>query len=491
MPRIQCSVPAAASVSSRVPHVWGRTVLGVVLMGSSLAALGCSSDDPSSGIAGTTGTVETGGETEPSSAASSSSDASDASSSGDSSAEITYYEHIRPLITEHCETCHTEGSTAPFVLDTYESVLATAPAIAAVVENRTMPPFAVRADGSCGDWADPQWLEDDEIEMIVSWARGDQAAGEDTFAQPEPPLFPPLNGRGTVEQVSIPEYDSTTAKTTDDYRCFAVELGLEGDRFLTGYDVLPDNVEIVHHLLGYRIVPERGNNADVLQELEAQDDEPGWSCFGSAGDGLQANGVPVVWAPGGGAQNFPFETGIRFAAGDILVVQMHYNVFGDSGFDQTAIDLQWAESVEREGIQALWDRFYSQGLLPGATTLEPGQENVDYSWSITFEQILSFRDLDYTSVDLMGVTPHMHNFATAMAVDIESPDGELCVADVHKWDFNWQRAYFYEEPVQVGRDALVNVKCSYDTSDRSEPVAAGLGTDDEMCLLGLYFAETE
>ncbi len=452
--------------------------------------VGCPSEEPS-GTGGVNDTDAAQSETETPGSGSSGVGGSDDSSGGDSTAEITYYEHIAPLLAEHCEVCHADGSTAPFLLDSYQSVVAMSAAIAAVVENRTMPPFAVRADGSCGDWADPQWLEDDEIDTIVRWARGDQAAGEDVFDRPEPPLFPPLDGRGTVEQVEIPEYDSTTAETTDDYRCFAVELGLESDRFLTGYDVLPDNVEIVHHLLGYRIVPERGNNADTLVELEAQDDEPGWSCFGSAGDGLQASGVPVVWAPGGGAQNYPFETGIRFTAGDILVVQMHYNVFGDSGFDQTAIDLQWADSVEREGIQVLWDRFYSQGLLPGGTTLEPGQDNVDFSWSITFEQILSFRELDYASVDLMGVTPHMHNFATAMAVDIESPDGELCVADVHKWDFNWQRAYFYKEPVAVGRDALVNVTCSYDTSDRTEPVAAGLGTNDEMCLLGLYFAETE
>ncbi len=487
MPRTQCSSPDEDNQMDVRP----RTLIRVVFAAMGLMALGCPSDDTTQ-LAGTSGTVETGGETEAPDPAGSSSSGLEGDSSGtQGDTEVTYYEHIRPLLAEHCEACHTAGSTAPFLLDTYQSVAAMAPAVAAVVENRTMPPFAVRADGSCGDWADPQWLDDEEIEAIVSWARGDLAAGEDVFAQPQAPELPPLDGRGTVEQVKLPRYDSATAQTTDDYRCFGVELGLEDTRFLTGYDVLPDNAEIVHHLLGYRIVPERGNNADVLVELEAQDEQPGWSCFGSAGDGLQANGVPVVWAPGGGAQNFPFETGIRFEAGDILVVQMHYNVFGDAGFDETAIDMQWAESVEREGIQALWDRFYSQGLLPGADTLAPGQEDVKYSWDITFEQILSFRDLDYQSVDLMGVTPHMHNFATAMEVDIEAPDGDFCVADVHKWDFNWQRAYFYEAPVQVGRDAQVNVTCSYDTSGRTEPVAAGLGTEDEMCLLGLYFAETE
>lgn len=430
-----------------------------------------------------------GGDVEPETTESSESGA-DGSSTGPDAA-VTYYEHVRPLITEHCQVCHAEGSTAPFRLDTYEHVEQLAPAIASVVESRTMPPFAMTADGSCGEWASAQWLEQEDVDTIVSWARGERARGEDVFEAPDPPALPELDGRGVVERISAPTYTPPSGAGDDDYRCFPIELGLTGDRFLTGYDVLPDNAATVHHLLGYRIEPARGDNADIMAELDAADDAPGWPCFGSAGDGLRTSGVPVAWAPGGGAQNYPFETGIRFTEGDVLVVQIHYFLADDDGPDATQLDLQWADSVEREGIQVLWDKFLSQGLLPGADVLEPGKDSVEFSWDISFEQMLSFRDLDYQAVDLMGVTPHMHEFGRGMSIDLESDDGDLCVADVQNWDFNWQRAYYYEEPVRVGRDALVHVTCDYDTSSVSEPVTAGLGSGDEMCLMGLYFAEAE
>ncbi len=482
--KILGSVPSPA-VMPRL-HSLSRTPLHVALAATALSAVGCTSDE-SWAVAGS---GETGTEAESDAIGSSSSGLADSSSSGGGEV-LTYYEDIRPLMAKHCEVCHTDGATAPFSLDSYESVEATAPAIAAVVQSRTMPPFAMTADGSCGDWASPSWLTDDEIDTIVRWSTSDRAAGEDTLAAPEPPVLPELDGRGTVEQVKIPVYEPSDAQGVDDYRCFAVDLGLDAQRFLTGYDVLPDNAAIVHHLLGYRIIPSRGSNAEVLAELEAADDAPGWSCFGSAGEGLQASGVPVAWAPGGGAQNYPFETGIRFAEGDILVVQIHYAIADENGPDETALDLQWAESVDREGIQVLWDKFLSQGLLPGGVELEPGQESVEYSWDISFDQILSFRDLDYAAVDLMGVTPHMHKFGKRMSIDLESADGDLCVADVHQWDFNWQRAYFYEDPVRVGRDAMVHVTCDYDTSNVADPVPAGLGSSDEMCLMGLYFAESK
>ncbi len=436
------------------------------------------------------GSSSSGGSEDASDAGTSESSDEESGATG-AQAEITYYEHVRPLLAEHCQVCHADGSTAPFSLDTYEDVEALAPAIASVVESRTMPPFAMTADGSCGDWASAQWLEQEEIDTLLAWARGSRAAGDDSLAAPEPPPLPVLDGRGEVERISVPEYEPSKAVGDDDYRCFPVELGLSGDRFLTGYDVLPDNAAIVHHLLGYRIEPSRGDNADIMAELDAADDQPGWPCFGSAGDGLRTSGVPVAWAPGGGAQNYPFETGIRFTEGDVLVVQVHYFLADERGPDATQIDMQWADSVEREGIQVLWDKFLSQGLLPGADLLEPGKDSVKYSWDISFEEMLSFRDLDYQAVDLMGVTPHMHELGRGMAIDLESEADDLCVADVRNWDFNWQRAYYYEQPVRVGRDAWVHVTCDYDTSEVSEPVAAGLGSGDEMCLMGLYFAEAE
>jgi hypothetical protein len=64
-----------------------------------------------------------------------------------------------------------------------------------------------------------------------------------------------------------------------------------------------------------------------------------------------------------------------------------------------------------------------------------------------------------------------------------------CGADVDRWDFQWQQSYFLETPVRMTMDDRIAVECTWDTRDATAPVGPGFGTDDEMCLVGLYIAE--
>lgn len=53
-------------------------------------------------------------------------------------------------------------------------------------------------------------------------------------------------------------------------------------------------------------------------------------------------------------------------------------------------------------------------------------------------------------------------------------------------DRHWERMYFYDEPVRVDASHTLQVKCTYDTRDATEPVSPGWGTQNEMCLMGLF-----
>lgn len=415
-------------------------------------------------------------------------------SSGGTAAGPSYYEDVRPLLAQHCVSCHTDGSIAPFRLDTYEDAAGLAPAIKAVVEARTMPPFGVRADGSCQDFDEPRWLTDEQVATISAWADTGMAAGDDTIAAPEPPTLPTLEGE--TELVEIPNYEPGTQEdlgfALDDYRCFPIELGLEQDRYLVGYDVLPDNEELVHHVLGFRVNPAFLNNADAISVLEGLDDEPGWPCYGAAGDGILPQGVPVTWAPGQGALNYPEGVGVRFTPGDLMVVQMHYNLLDEGGgIDASKVRLKWADEVEKEGFQVLWDPFLFGSFGGGGETLEPGMDSVKYNWDATFAEMFAFDGYDFESIDVLGVLPHMHDHGRKMAIEIERADGMECAADVDRYDYNWQRTYFYEEPLTVNDVDRLHVECDFDTSNETQPLQAGFGTQDEMCLVGFFFTQSE
>lgn len=409
----------------------------------------------------------------------------------DSQPRVTYYDDVLPILTTRCQNCHTEGGIAPFATDDYEEAKDWGGAMATAVRDRTMPPFAVDASGECNEFRDAQWLAEDEIATIEAWVDGGFAMGDVDAPRTPLPELQQLDGDGVVV-VSTPQSYTPVAQDYpggeyEDYQCFIVDDGADVDRFLVGFDVLPGNVQTVHHVLVMEVDPDFIGNGEQMKKLDADSpDQVGWDCFGAAGDSVIPEGVPVAWAPGTGAVHYPDDTGIRIEAGHKLVMQMHYNLINDDGADTTEVQLAMTDSVAREGIQTLVDPFLFSAVVGAPESLEPGRASVEYEWAIplaeaTFDEV----DRDQT-VDVYGILPHMHQRGRGMEVSFDVEQEETCGAHVDRWDFNWQRMYFYEEPITMTYADSVHVTCDFDTSSDTKPVLPGFGTDDEMCLLGLY-----
>ena len=60
---------------------------------------------------------------------------------------------------------------------------------------------------------------------------------------------------------------------------------------------------------------------------------------------------------------------------------------------------------------------------------------------------------------------------------------------VRSWDFEWQRLYFYEEPLPLESGEAIFVTCTYDLTDAEGNVSWGWGTQEEMCLFGLFVTQ--
>jgi hypothetical protein len=90
------------------------------------------------------------------------------------------------------------------------------------------------------------------------------------------------------------------------------------DLHVRGYEVLPGNRAIVHHVLLF---------IDTLGQsiaLDNADPGPGYACFGGTGC-LLSLGALGGWAPGSPPQSFPLGTGVRIPAGARVVMQVHYS----------------------------------------------------------------------------------------------------------------------------------------------------------------------
>lgn len=383
--------------------------------------------------------------------------------------DVTYYGDVRPILARHCVACHVEGGIGPFPLDRYEVVRPLATRIAQVTRERIMPPYLADNSGECQSFRDARWLSDREIEVLRAWDEQGEPEGDPTTPPPEVPPPPTLSGSITTLDIGVDYAPDTSAP--DEYRCFVVDPISSEDVFITGYDVHPGNRRIVHHVIVY--APADAAAGDEARRLDAAEAGPGYTCFGAA----RVDAFPVVlWAPGGGATQFPEGTGMRHPGGIPLVVQVHYNTLAGGGTDRTTVDLQTVPRGVRNA------RFLP--LADWDMAVAPRMAHVETSATVSLA--------DYVSVDLpitiYGTFPHMHTLGRTLRVDhFASETGtEQCLLEVPRWDFNWQLAYWYATPVTISTLDSLRITCSYDTTERTETVRWGEGTQDEMCLNFFY-----
>ncbi len=406
----------------------------------------------------------------------------------------SYWRDVAPIYYDRCVTCHQAGGIAPFRLDDYADAATWALASAAAVGERTMPPWLVTDDGTCGDFRGSRALSDEEIATITEWAEAGAIEGErrDDLAVPSVPGL----GEGLV--LSTPNFTPAAAggplAEFDEYRCFLVDPQLDHDQFLTGYEVTPGNPRLIHHLLAMPIDLEAPaeipgmTNGERIAELDAESpDRDGWPCFSQAGDGVANDALPVTWAPGMGAVEYPQGTGVRVAAGSKVVIQVHYNLH-DSALegqsDSTQLKLRMVESVEREGFFDLIDPFIDTLFEGEPASLEPGQASVKYSWAVELGE--NYLAPGQAQVEVYGIFPHMHERGRKFSAKLVDGAAETCIGDVQRWDFDWQLYYFYDRPQIVRPGTRLEVTCDFDTRGAEGPVTPGWGTQNEMCLAGLF-----
>jgi len=314
--------------------------------------------------------------------------------------------------------------------------------------------------------------------------------------------------------------------STDDYRCFLIDTGIPEDRFITGVRFLPDNPEVVHHAILYRVTP---GQLSAAQARDDQEPEQGWSCFGGpdlpavAGDdavrSLDSAPWLAAWAPGGREYRYPEGTGVFLSAGSSVILQVHYNTLAGTGPDMTSVQLRTesgdkdlrrletvllpapvelpcapdesgplcdreaavSDTIERFGGDALRTIFGLQFICGG--DLENPRAGATQSCTHVM-------DSDMTVYSAAG---HMHLLGRSISIVANAgTPREQTLLDVEKYDFDRQGGIPLEKPYDLKTGDTVTVTCTHDTSLRqllpalqdTEPryIVWGDGTTDEMCL---------
>jgi hypothetical protein len=334
------------------------------------------------------------------------------------------------------------------------------------------------------------------------------------------PAAAPLRAGERFVNVSMSQPYTPTAPNggTDEYRCFLVDPGLTSQAFLTGSQFLPQNADIVHHAIFFRVDP-----AGVEAARKADADAPGdgWTCFGDAGIGDKAAWV-AAWAPGGNETLLNAKVGFPMPAGSQLVMQVHYNLLATNGkagaADRSGIRLRLAEPAA--GLQPLDTQLLPAPVEVPCAAGESGPL-CDRTAAVADVTKRFGDEIGNTAAGLnkycnngappvagptqhcdhkvrkagtlYGLFGHMHLLGRSIKVELNpgTPTAQTLL-DVPAYNFDDQAMRPLAKPVAVKPGDTYRVTCTHDVSLRKQLpqlrdlparyVVWGDGTSDEMCL---------
>lgn len=403
---------------------------------------------------------------------------------GPADGTVTYHRDIAPLLQRHCVQCHAPDNIAPYALTSYEEAWPLREVIAQVVGERIMPPWNP-AEG-CADYVGDPSLPAQARTQFEAWAQEGGPVGDpDDYVAPE---LPPAGGISRVDvSLPIPEPYAPTLHP-DDYRCFLMDWPQAEVSYITGFSVVPGNVQTVHHVITYAIAP---SAVAEYEQLDADDPGPGYTCFGgpgASGGDWAAGRWLGAWAPGSQTSDFPDGTGLRMEPGSKVVVQIHYNAADPKVQpDQTVVHYKVDAQVEREAFMMPWA---DPNWLSGGMPIAAGAPSTEHRWELDPTLVMSFLTdaiPGFSEFVIYSVSQHMHLRGVGGRQVIKRQDGtEECLVQMPRYDFNWQTRYRFAQPKHFFPGDVLSLTCEWDNSDNPSAVNWGEGTEDEMCL-GVYF----
>ncbi len=413
-----------------------------------------------------------------------------------------WHEDVAPLVQQSCVGCHYEGGIAPFALESYEQAATWAALMVDAVNAETMPPWGARETDECQPahgWRNDTRLSAAHKQLLADWLAAGTPEGDPSKAAPlpEPPSLELTNTTAVLQNPA----PFTVGGTSDSFICMVTDPGNEQDVWITGVQMIPDNTQVVHHVLTY---------IDSTAASDAMVDEDGK--FPCPGGFVAFDGVTQIstWVPGGVPTETPPDVGFYMPAGSRIINAYHYHPTGAGDeVDQSSVALRWTE--DEPGTRAYMGVFGAifddDNVLPGPNdpdgvpVFEIPANVAGHTEDVAFE-IPEF----VPPIEIFTMGTHMHYIGVDMKIWVERDGEEQCWIQTPRWDFNWQRLYDVDAPlgslpVVQGGD-VIRMRCTYNnTLDNpflvealaeqglSEPITVGVGESslEEMCamLIGL------
>lgn len=362
----------------------------------------------------------------------------------------TYWQHVEPLVREHCAVCHRPGGAAPFALQTEAQVQKHAAMASEVTAEGRMPLWY---GSSAQSFANHLALPAGARTVFTRWLAAGMPTGAPP-AEPPAPLPPAPEWRiGTPDQVlALKAPVRLPAEGTVPYHYFVLPFRFEQDTWVEALEIKPQNPRVLHHC----------NLARV-----------------KVGEKFSQDGFVTGYVPGGDPMVLDAGTAVRIPAGSVLALQAHYITTGEPEQDRIQVGLRFPRVPVQRELQVAIVADFRFEIPPGARA----------------HPVRAARTLP-DDAEGIGMFVHMHLRGRDMAVTAEAPDGSReTLLVVPNYNFDWQQSYRWARGTRTfAKGTRIRALAHYDNSawnpfnpDPTVAVRFGLETTDEMMYLFLFW----
>jgi len=378
------------------------------------------------------------------------------------SAQITYVKDVAPILEAKCVACHEEGGIGPFAMKDYTTVKGFSPMIREVIRTDRMPPY--NADPHVGKFSDDKNLSPAEIKTLVHWVEEGAPRGEGKDPLGAKHLVAPEWPLGKPDLVlNVPAYTIPASGVVDYQHPYAVNPLTEG-KWLRASTIKVESRQGVHHVLtGYMTsVPKPGEQAF----------ENKW--------GVSVGGYAV----GAESEVAPKNVGAYLPPGGAIGFQTHYTPFGKEVTDHSQVALYFYKDNEKP------EMVMHNSVIVNNSIVIPAND--------AHHQETAYLEFPHDAL-LYSAFPHAHYRGAMSDLWIRYPDGkEKLLLSLPRYDFSWQRAYTFAEPVKVPAGSKLIAHYIYDNSKRnpsnpdpSKQVVWGDQSWEEMFYTALRYRWTD
>ncbi|ACU59395.1 monooxygenase [Chitinophaga pinensis] len=394
-----------------------------------------------------------------------------------SAQQVTWSQHIAPIIHRNCTPCHRHGEAAPFSLVTYDEVAKRANFIKRVTESHYMPPW--KPDPHYVTFANERRLSDEEIKLLGDWAEHGMPKGEGEVKEvPQAFVEGTLFHRPPDLVVKMNTAYTLKGDNVERFIVYKLPFEIPDSLAVEAIEFTSNNRKVIHHA-NYEIndVPDAdfNNTADYVDNTESHLDY--YQQYVQYRKKMKYFGG---WIPGSSYESYPEDIGWVMPKRGVVLLTVHYAPVGKDEEVISGVQFFFRKKPVKRLIRAT---SYGSGGV-GEKEIEPFfyiPANVEKSFKMNVK-------LTETQ-SILYVWPHMHLLGQTFKAYAVTPEKDtIRLISIPQWDFNWQEIYWFPKMVKIPKGTILTIEGKYDNTvnNAANPsfppqlVYGAMRTKDEM-----------